>query len=360
MHPEVVQDRIFVIGYMHSGTTLLQRILATHSAIYSSRGETKFFDRLFTIRRAYPDLRDEHTFQHFVIFCVWLIKHGFTISPPATLSELGVSDRFAQRLLEHTSSQLHHAAIFKAVFDALALQEGKTRWLEKTPTHVFFVDEVLRSIPDARFVQIFRDPRDVLSSKKTRRATVWTSERYTPKQRRFKHLEKAYDPFWDSLGWKSAARAGITLKAQCPDRTFSLRYEDLTREPQRSMREVCGFLNVEFEPEMLRVPSRNSAEWEQRGRSGISGLSVGRWRRVLRPAEVGLCQVVSGAEMKQLRYGCEPVKLGAQAQIPLVLLRSVYEFGLRLMRRLRLGGLGYVANVLTNHYGRLKRLFVRP
>jgi len=55
--------------------------------------------------------------------------------------------------------------VFRLVFDHLT--HGRKNPLDrKTPQHIFFVDEILRAIPDALFVEIVRDRGDALAPKK--------------------------------------------------------------------------------------------------------------------------------------------------------------------------------------------------
>jgi len=49
-------------------------------------------------------------------------------------------------------------------FDRRTIAAGKQRWVEKTPTHVRKIDELLRLTPDARIIVMLRDGRDVACS----------------------------------------------------------------------------------------------------------------------------------------------------------------------------------------------------
>jgi hypothetical protein len=242
------------------------------------------------------------------------------------------------------------------VFDYCAESEGKLRWLEKTPTHIFHIDEIVRSVPDARFVEIVRDPRDVLASKKTRRMTVWTSGRYTAAQRPFKHLEKAYDPLWDALAWKAAIRAGQEAALHYASQVFRVRYEDLVQDPERHVHSICEFLGLPFEPGMLDISYRNAADWQDSKNAGITAASVGRWQNVLGPAEVAVCQLATRSEMKALEYDPMEIPRQKSLKVPLYLARSSGEFGLRLYRKWRLAGSRYLVNVVINYWKRLLKL----
>ncbi|MGF1503641.1 MAG: sulfotransferase, partial [Anaerolineae bacterium] len=232
-----------------------------------------------------------------------------------------------------------HGAFFGMVCDHLAGQAGQSRWLEKTPTHVYHMAAIRAAIPDARFVQIVRDPRDVLASKKTRRQTI--NDRYHESVRQRKHFEKAYDPLWDALAWRSAARAGQSAEV-------TVHYEELVTQPEATVQAVCGALALSYTPALLEVRAANPAEWQRTGTQGISAASVGRWRRVLSPPEVALIQTVTRG------WGYAPEPTGGWPLVPVLLVRSGGEFFVRLYRRFRLGGGRFLMRVLRRYAERLR------
>lgn len=349
---------IFVIGYMHSGTTLLLQILGAHSSLITSSGETKFFDYLPMFRRVYPNLGDDRTLREFVIFVLDVVRYGYKLGREGANKGTArdIAPEHIDRMVELAKGRREHAAIFPLVFDYVTRLAGKRRWLEKTPTHVLQIDKIVEVVPDALFVEIVRDPRDVLASKKTRRQIVWTTDRYTEEQKPFKNLEKAYDPLWDALSWKSTVRAGIIAHEQYPGRVMTIRYEDLVRAPEESIRAVCRFLDLDFEPAMMDARSRNSAEHGESKKAGISADAVGRFRRALTTAEIALIQQLVRPELERHDYPLDPTGLRDKASMPLLATRSAFEFSQRLSRRFRLGGAMYSANILINYWKRFRKI----
>lgn len=59
-----------------------------------------------------------------------------------------------------------------AGFDKSAVAAGKRRWLEKTPKHIHDIGKILGWLPDARFIIILRDGRDVAYSIKQRTGSL--------------------------------------------------------------------------------------------------------------------------------------------------------------------------------------------
>ncbi|MEZ5428782.1 MAG: sulfotransferase [Pyrinomonadaceae bacterium] len=355
---------VFVVGYMHSGTTLLINILKSQSSVFSGNRETKYFMHLPMIRKVYSDLENDEVLKNFVFYAIKIVKTGFNktemnVKVPAEFNVqwFGDDEKRLEVLMKDAKLNRDHGAIFNLVSNHMAQSMGKSRWVEKTPTHIFHIDEMLKSVPDALFVEIVRDPRDVLASKKTRRLGVWESEKYAG-DRLKKHREKAFDPLWDSLSWKSAIHAGRKARDKYPEKIILIRYEDLAENPEQKVREICDFLKMEFEPEMLNITTRNSAEddAEDVGQTGIQTNSIGRWHKTLRSPEVGVCQWQVGEDMSDLGYSLVSISRKDKVKMPFVLAGGLFEFVRASYRRLRLGGWLYFQNVLVNYWKRVRIL----
>jgi len=96
-------------------------------------------------------------------------------------------------------------------------------------------DRLLRLWPDARFLHLIRDPRDVARSVISERwaGNVWTAvDVWIEAEKR-----------WDAV-----------LKAMPPDRWIEVKYENLLSEPERQLTEVCRFLKIPYDPRMLSYP----------------------------------------------------------------------------------------------------------
>lgn len=351
---------IFVLGYMHSGTTLLLEILSKNTAIFASKGETRFYEFLPIIMQTFPDLNNQQTLQEFLIFTLRNILFGDQIiRKQLSTQDIGLPATDINLLIQRAQSRLEHGRLLPLVFEYLAERAGKTFWLEKTPTHIFCVDQIVKHVPSAYFVEIVRDVRAVLASKKVRRATVWT-DRYPAEQRSFKNLEKAYDPLWDTLSWKSAIKAGIFAKHNYPTRVLRIRYEDLVTDQEDTILRMCEFLSLRFEPMMLDVRTKNTAYFEESDFTGISDKFLNRWQVVLNPSEINFPQLFSRKEMQANSYNNVPTPFLSKLISIAYLLRSFSEFFLRLYRRYRLGGWQYLLSVVRNYLRRFIQLSRRP
>lgn len=333
---------IFVVGYMHSGTTLMANVFRNHPDVFCPDGETKFFLHLDLVRRHVG----EATPSDLEAFAREVIEEGFPLF---------------EQPRRRKSVVLRSADIgvaFDRAMSAIAAEQGRARWAEKTPTHVFKINQILEGVPDATFIELVRDPRDVLASKKTRALTVWTSGRYSVEQRARKHLEKSFDPLWDSLSWVSAVRAGAA--AQRATRWMRIRYEDLIDDPGSTVAEACDFLDLTFDPSLLDVDRGIPADPDElrSGHRGVAQSSIGRWRHVLDPTEIAMCERAALREMDALAYRRE-ASVGSAPLVLRLIRRSVPALFVRMYHQYRLGGSAYLGEVVKALAGRLRVMLGR-
>lgn len=352
---------VFVVGYMHSGTTLLHNILANHETIFTAADETRYFGYLPLISSLYPNLNDDKTLADLVLLLADLVENG----DPARLRRVSKHYQPDQTTLTDAdltaiTAEMQHVrtygGIFRIVFDYLTQRAGKTRWLEKTPQHVFLIDDILQDIPNALFIEIVRDPRDILASKKKRKQTISTSTQYEGEAKRIKTLERVYDPFWDSLEWRLALRAGQHARQKYPDRMHSVHYEDLITDPESVVSDICAFLNLDFKPEMLDVRWWNTAEGDRTQRKGIVSDAMGRWTQTLSGSEIALCQWLTGEQFNRAGYNSIPASLSARLVIPWWVLRGSVGLIDRLIHRWQLGGCGFLMNTIKNYWKEFRKL----
>lgn len=350
--------RIFVVGYMHSGTTLVRDILGNHRDLYMTPTETKFFMHLGLVRRAWGDLDAPGTADAFRRFCEDLLDRGF---PTYVRPSKGRAEQTGLgRAATAPSSVSRYGAALRDVLDARAASAAG--WVEKTPTHVYHVDQIRSAIPDAMFVEVIRDPRDVLASKKTRKETVGEGRYGRPEDQELRGLLRAYDPVLDALSWRSAIAAGSAGRGAAPDRWLRVRYEDLVADPPDVAASICAFLGIGFVEELLDVHRGVPAEADEftRETTGVVTSSQGRWPRVLTDAEVAAIQRLCRTEMAALGYAPAATRASWPAAYLRLGARTAPGLARRAASRLRLGGPAYLADVIRGYARRARQFAGRP
>lgn len=171
------------------------------------------------------------------------------------------------------------ALLFSEVIRAYAIVLGAdcqkcVRWVEKSTSNEVRHAAMNELFPEARVVQVVRDPRAVFASRKKRQTFDGATYR---KAHRFVRE------------WNRSAREIPRLRRQ-PERFMVLRYEDLVNHPQASLQAFCRFAGIEFAPTLLQ-PTRAGREWL--GNSSFRGAfheinstTVDQWKDYLTDDEV--------------------------------------------------------------------------
>jgi hypothetical protein len=179
-------------------------------------------------------------------------------------------------------------------------RHNKTVPCEQTPRYLFFANEILNAFPEARMINIVRDPRDVLLSQKNKWRRRFLGARNIPLGESFRAWVN-YHPYIISRLWVSAVVAARRM-ADHP-RFFTVRFEDLVGRPEETVQAICAFADLRYEPGMLEVPHIGSSTGHDRPDfKGIDSRRSGNWRAGgLSRAELEICEQVTGYEMQ--RYG---------------------------------------------------------
>ncbi len=273
---------ILITGADRSGTSLLYALLASHSDVDMIRRANfwRWFDGRF------GDLSDE-------------INLDRCLDAVVSYRRLEVLDPDPVRVrAEFLAGPRTYGRLFALLHSHHAESVGKSRWGDKSLHLERNVDRVFEEWPDARIIQMIRDPRD-------RHASV-------VKRAADKHGEEGAKGLASATGrWLTSVVAGSRNEESYPERYRILRYETLVADPVTVTREVCGFFGLEFEPEMMEM--RAVEEQTARGGNssfgaarpgGISSRSVGRYKEAVRPVDVAFIEAACHELM--VRYGYEP------------------------------------------------------
>lgn len=271
---------IFIVGSGRSGTTLLVNILNKHKEICISN-QMHFMGHLARpgVRQKMKDfdLSDDDNVRGLVEFMYtkpfaggsyWRWLHN-NVEPEALLQQILNTDR-SQR------------AIFSLLMRLRA--KGETILGEKTPDHIHYVPTLLEWFPKARIIHTFRDPRAVFVSEFQYRWNQPGLKRFPYKQLRpIKPLYSLFILFHMSLEWFLAANYHSKYKERYPDNYYLLKFEDLIRDPENQLRQLCNFLGVEFQKEMLEQKVINTGFTSRRGKAGFDKQAVDRWKDHIGP-----------------------------------------------------------------------------
>ncbi|MAE59840.1 MAG: sulfotransferase family protein [Planctomycetaceae bacterium] len=229
----MIERPTFLVGAERSGTTLLRLMIDHHPSIAWSREFEYAVDHIPP--RGWPDL-DEY--YHQIEMDRVFRDYNFTIDRSLNYPQL--IDSFLVQLRQRSGKRLIGATV-----------------------HRHF-DRLLDIWPDARFIRLLRDGRDVAVSVI---GMDWASQTYTGCQR-----------------WIDAELLWQKLAAQIPEsRRVDVVFEQLIRDPKASLQPVCDLLEVPYDPAMLDYPNDTTY-------SAPDVKIIQRWKRKLTEYQVQLAE----------------------------------------------------------------------
>ncbi|MFO1468556.1 MAG: sulfotransferase [Steroidobacteraceae bacterium] len=293
---------IFITGASRSGTTLLSFVLRNHDEVFGLK-ELQYFgsawdprdrQRKFTRAQAIEAAASLFACQEFGI-----------LAPRVTDEHQRRAAALVDGLGEHGSDP---AELFAAAVNDLARAAGKSIPCEQTPRYVFYAGALLDLYPGAQVVHLVRDPRAVMASQKKRwqRRSLARAGVNVPRWQSLR-VWVNYHPFTVARLWSRATRAALAL-AKHP-RVTILKFEDLVREPEPTVRRLCSRLGLSFDERMLDVGQINSSHQSSAAgaRKGLHADTIDRWREILTSTEIAVTQRYCADLMNRYGYDLEPV-----------------------------------------------------
>ncbi len=275
---------IFIIGRERSGTTLLRSILHAHSYI-SIPPESTFIWDLFPI---YGNCQHwtENTYRQFikdlnldVRFRLWGLDNSLLLKE---LTALG--------------NRTTYQAVCQRVLACYNLQDKNERplWVgDKNPAYTFFQKELHFLFPQARFIYIVRDYRDVLTS-------LWPLD---------------FETRWTAAmcyRWTLGYHKFLVMKELYPDQFYLLRYEDLVAQPESELKKLLHFLKLPWDDTLMnyhrktkkllgQLPGRLTpylANLDQ----PVNPSRIGQWKTFLSKKQVKIAEAICSDLGSSLGY----------------------------------------------------------
>jgi len=265
---------LFMSSVFRSGSALLSRMINAHSEVEVTDDKLKFF--LFTY------------------------QEGLPLTPKTLKYKI---DEAALRLKNRWGITIDHGWCYKSVLNngvsygelhrvltqAVANRANKKIIGELQGMSWRSIEYFLNENPKGKSIMIFRDLRDVVCSFK--KSTIAKGDDY---------LIALFNVI-DSMDHY------VKYQRQFPQNFLGVRYEELKESPEKVAREVCSFLDIEFEYDML--DSKNwsdnvGGKWANRKVSSFYDVKdhinpVGRWRKIITEEDLFLCEWLGREQMKR-------------------------------------------------------------
>jgi hypothetical protein len=153
--------------------------------------------------------------------------------------------------------------VVAGLFEKNATGLNKSRWGDKTPYYALHLDKLISWWPDAKFIHLVRDGRDVALSLFGRR-----------------HDFSAYNIYYAAQYWQhyvdTCRKQGMKLPA---GQYLEIRYEDILNDKEAAMQIICDFIGEPM-PNTLHPEVRPQTANAQKLKC-VNKNNQGKWRQVL-------------------------------------------------------------------------------
>lgn len=248
------KEHIFIVGAPRSGTTLLESILSVHPSFTSIQIETGIFT-----------FRDIYTFTK------------------------SVRNTDEEKSLEIIFKESKDIVDFYDRFTTFFINKERGKFfLEKTPQHILSLRFLKHYFPNSKFINIFRDGRDCYCSALNNEWVVQGNN------------IRRYAKYWRKC---ILAR----LRENNGKNILDIKYEDLTSQPESTIKEIMSFLQESYSEKQLNPQyysqhkASNAKEFDKLSKP-IDNNSQKRWMKELTADEISTFNRIAGRELLKLGY----------------------------------------------------------
>ncbi len=273
----------FIVGCGRSGSTMLRLMLDKHSDIYIPT-ESNFIPILHDYWKA--GMNDEAL----DTFVKWLRSIP---SPPMepVVENIGWDSPGLERYI-YENRNVNFADLVYGIYSHGVNRNGKKMWGDKTPSNVAHLPLLKSLFPGCKIIHLVRDGRDVGLS--------FVKFNYGPN-----NLKEA------AIYWHHRITQFRKFQGKYPgENCFQVKYEDLVTDPETWLGKICGFLNVQFEPDMLLFHESARSRFHEDEKflghelvsKPVTKSRVGIWKSEMSDRDLAIFEAISGDFLSEFGY----------------------------------------------------------
>jgi hypothetical protein len=231
----------------------------------------------------------------------------------------------------------------RLVMEEVARAQSVARWADCTPEHLLYMQEIKRQIPDALFIHIIRDGRDVALSYMKQ---GWS---YPLPWDRDERLGVA------GLYWEWVVRKGREQGRRLGADYQEVRFEELITNPQQTLSRLGGFIEHDLDYERIQragIGSVSQPNTSFAAESEETFNPVARWKTKMSPEQTAAFEALLGDFLQELGYTLVS-ETKRRTSLRAARMRTTYLAMFEVKHWMR-------ANTLLGRFVRLGRIHIEP
>lgn len=292
-------SNLFLTGHRKSGTSMLTRLFDSHPelSVYPSDISLLYaYFPAFTASESNPDKLRQRISQ----VLEKSLDYGLSQSDPKgefhALIRTFTEALFAKLDNESLRNKKAVLRAFISAWSEVSGADADTGIVLKETSQSIHFFELKEVLPTFKFFHLVRDPRDIYAAIKAGVSGYYSEFGEGERESLASVLNR----------FKVDTSAANILSATHQSTFLTLRFEDIVKNPESTMRKAAAFGNFSFD-ECLLSPSVAGAAYKGNSHdrivmSGISSTNVGRWRERISDEEAMIIEFWLGAEMERVGY----------------------------------------------------------
>ena len=216
------KNLIFLISQPRSGSTLTQKLLGTHSEIYTRSEPWIMLNPLYQLKKdgVYAEYNKLWEFAATEDFIVNLPKGG------------------KKNYIKHLNT------MYLSLYNEYLKKEDRSYFLDKTPRYYLVINELIEVFPKAIYILLLRNPLAILGSI----VSSWTKENWYMLSNYKVDLIDGIDALLDA-------------SSNHKNSIHTFQYEDLLNNQIDTLKEIFKYIGLSFEKEVLKYNQKKSEKW---------------------------------------------------------------------------------------------------
>lgn len=221
----------FIVGIGRSGTTLLMSMLNSHPELQATP-EVNFFVFFYSSWKHKTDFTEAD-----------FAKVEFYMSKYDKRKQVSGFEWKTELFRENikNSTKINFEIIYKCFYLSFVYANTPktiTHNFDKNPINTLFLQDIIDTLPDAKFIFLVRDPRANFLSRKE------------------KVKKRKADVYLDTKRWAYYNDAALEVIEKHKDKFYILKYEDLVTDPKLVLQKLADFFNFPYDEGMLNFHTK--------------------------------------------------------------------------------------------------------
>jgi len=221
----------------------------------------------------------------------------------------------AQKIRAKVLSECRSSGDFlRVVMQEIAGAQGAQRWADNSPEELLHAVEIKKTIPDALFIHMIRDGRDVSLSLDAR-PHKWI--------RPFR-FDRDNSLLVTGVFWEWMVQGGRKQGETLGNDYMEVRFEDLQADPHTTLKNIGQFIQHDLDYEQILRVGIGSVREPNTSFKGDAGSPVGRWKKKITPEKLAMFEGLVGSTLTDLGYPLAN-RESAVSQLAVMRMRLLYR-----------------------------------